>query len=332
MVASPGDLGRRPLSSREATSGEAPLRDWRLDDPRVRSSSATRVAGVAPAKLNLFLEVLRKRDDGYHELRTLFHEVDLADEVELELAPAASSDSLELHGLALDVPSDRNLALRAAAAFRRHVAPAPPIAVQLTKVVPPGSGMGGGSSDAAFVLAALARLVAPDADAARMRAAAREVGADVGFFLVGGTALGSGRGEELRTGPRVLPKTFALVLPRFGVATAEVYAHVDLIAPRMDVSSRLAEVGTKSRFFGFNRLEEAAARVEPRLAALLGELRSITDATWSMTGSGSALYRPMSSEEEAISLTERVTSRLGVDSRIVHSFEVHRGRDAPRHD
>jgi 4-diphosphocytidyl-2-C-methyl-D-erythritol kinase len=298
--------------------------------PRIRFASATRVAGVAPAKLNLFLEVLARRADGYHDLATVFHEIDLADEIEVELRPRAEADSLSCEGLAIDGPLEENLALRAVAAFRRRVAAAPPLHVRLVKRVPLGSGMGGGSSDAAFVLRALQRMLASGSDDAALAAAARDVGADVGFFLRGGTAIGRGRGDELVAIEGARDFKFLLAMPRFSLSTARVYAHVDLNAPRADVSSFVE--GMKERSRGepvtgcFNRLEAAATCVEPRLAPLLEQLRGSTGADWHMTGSGSALFAPMRSAAEAELLARRVTGSLPLDSRIVRSFAA--GTDA----
>jgi 4-diphosphocytidyl-2-C-methyl-D-erythritol kinase len=295
-----------------------------MADPRIRSKSKSRVAGQAPAKLNLFLEVLGRRPDGYHELRTVFHEIDLADEIAVELRPDRGSDSIALSGLPVEGPVEKNLALLAASAFRRRVAACPPIHVELEKKVPLGSGMGGGSSDAAFVVRALRDLVRPDASPEALHAAARDVGADVAFFLAGGTALGAARGDELTAIEDAARYWFLLAMPRFSLSTARVYEHVDLIAPRADVSSFVE--GMRRTSSGkpvtgcFNRLEAAASRVEPRLASLLEELRARTRAPWCMTGSGSTLFAPMSTSEEGESVARRVTGTGAPDFRIVKSF------------
>ncbi len=300
------------------------LRFRSLSPSQVAGHVAGHVAGVAPAKLNLFLEVLSRRPDGYHELRTVFHEIDLADELRVELRPGATRDSIEVSGLALDVGPERNLALRAAEAFRRHVGDCPRVHVDLEKRIPAGSGMGGGSSDAAFVLRALVELTGSKAGSDRLAVAAREVGADVAFFLAGGTALGAGRGDELTPLPDPGPLVFLLALPRFPLSTATVYSHVDLITPRADVSS-FAE-GLRGRPRGkpvggcFNRLEAAASRAEPRIAELLAELRVSTRVDWSMTGSGSTLFAPMSTWEDAASVARSVTCGRRFDLRVVKSF------------
>ncbi|HET6164967.1 MAG TPA: 4-(cytidine 5'-diphospho)-2-C-methyl-D-erythritol kinase, partial [Planctomycetota bacterium] len=200
-------------------------------DGRFRRVGERRVEGVAPAKLNLFLEVLGRRPDGYHELRTVFHEIDLCDELSLELLPdgaVPTADALEASGRPIEGPPGQNLVLRAVAAYRRRVPHCPPVRAALRKVVPPGSGTGGGSSDAAFVLAALQHLLGAPLAAAELRAVASEVGADVGFFLLGGTALGAGRGDELTPVETPHAFTFVVAFPSFSLSTARVYEHVDL--------------------------------------------------------------------------------------------------------
>lgn len=303
-------------------------------DARFRSVSGDRIAGIAPAKLNLFLEVVGRRADGFHELATVFHEIDLADEIAVELAPASGDDRLTIAGIALDgVPAD-NLVLKAVRAFRRRVASAPRVAIELVKRVPPGTGMGGGSADAAFVLGALRTLVAPDLPESELRAAAREVGSDVGFFLRGGTAIGRGRGDELEALEGVGPFTFLVAVPPFSISTAAAYRHVDLIEPRRAVCSfvegmkRVAgSVGDGPSGECFNRLENAAAALEPALLRWLVTLRNITDRPWVMTGSGSALFAPMEGENDAASLLHALADRRELALSIAHSFDRHSDRD-----
>jgi 4-diphosphocytidyl-2-C-methyl-D-erythritol kinase len=294
-----------------------------MDDPRVLSASARHVAGVAPAKLNLFLEVLGRRPDGYHELRTVFHEIDLADDLRVE-TKREGADSLECRGLPIDGPPEKNLALRAAAAFRALVHDAPPIHVELVKKTPLGSGMGGGSSDAAFVLRALRLLVDPTIQDERLAVAARTVGADVAFFLRGGSAVGRGRGDELEAVADCAPYVFLLALPDFALSTTRVYEHVDLIAPRVDVSSFVEGMGRGVQGTPvagcFNRLEAAAVSIAPELRPLLVGLRDSTGLAWTMTGSGSALFAPMRSAADAEALARRVTGSIPLHLRIVRSF------------
>lgn len=300
-----------------------------MDEPRFRVRGPGFVEGIAPAKLNLFLEVVARRPDGYHELATLFHEIDFGDELRVELAPGAATDTLELRGRAIEGDPRDNLALKAARAFRLRRPATPPLRIVLRKVVPPGSGLGGGSADAAFVLRALQTLVAPLAPPVAA-AVARELGADVGFLLRGGTAIGRGRGDELEPLAGVGPFIFLLGLSPFAIATVRAYGAVDLNAPRVDVSSLAGALKkgdpTVVRTSCFNRLESAACRVEPRLAETLQWLRETTGPHWVMSGSGSAVFAPMSSEVAAKSLLDELKDRRDLDLRIVRSFDEQPGK------
>ncbi len=300
-----------------------------MDEPRFRARGPGFVEGIAPAKLNLFLEVVARRSDGYHELATVFHEIDFGDELRVELAPGAAKDRLELHGLAIDGDPAENLALRAVRAYRQRRPATPPVRIVLRKLVPPGTGMGGGSADAAFVLRALQSLVAP-LDRNVAADIARELGADVGFLLQGGTAIGRGRGDELEPLSGFRPWVFLLALSPFAIATARAYGAVDLNAPRSDVLSaivRLRERDCPTGFAScFNRLESAACRIEPRLAETLRWLRENTRRHWAMTGSGSAVFAPMISEFEAAAVRDELQGRRDLDLRIVRSFDRQLGK------
>jgi 4-diphosphocytidyl-2-C-methyl-D-erythritol kinase len=216
----------------------------------------------APAKLNLELRVLGRRPDGTHEVDTVLQAIGLADR--LTIGPAPES-SLVIEG-SFPVPSGPdNIVLRAAAEVgltARFV---------LTKSIPPGAGLGGGSSDAAAVLRA-----SPDRGP-ELAAVAARLGADVSFFLRGGRARATGRGEVIE--PIAFePGWFALAWPGYEVSTAAVYRAWD-------------SVGGEGR----NHLFRAACAVEPRLAGFAAGLGE----GWTMTGSGSAFFREAATEAEA---------------------------------
>ncbi len=296
-----------------------------LPDARLLDESPGRLRGLAPGKLNLFLEVIARRPDGYHELSTVFHEIDLADEIEIALAPD-SDDHLACLGHPLDVAPADNLALRAVRAFRGWNATCPPCHVRIMKRIPPGTGLGGGSSDAAFVLDALARLTGSTPPMEQMHRLARDLGSDVPFFLAGGSAVGRGRGDELEPITDLPRFTFVLALPAFSLSTATVYGHVDLIEPRADVSSfvegmrRRDARGTAN---GVNRLERAACVVEPRLARLLEDFRRRSEAAWRMTGSGSALFAMVSNREMAERVARQVAPLGSAEVHVVRVFVRH---------
>ena len=173
------------------------------------------------AKTNLRLDVIRKRPDGFHEIDTVFQTIDLTDGLEVSAAPA--DVSLECTDAALPVDS-RNLVIRAAHALRERFRVSAGARIRLEKNIPAGGGLGGGSSDAAIALLLLTRLWGIDADAAALAGIGAEIGSDVPFFFVGGTARGRGRGEIVEPLPDAPPRALVLVIPPFPVSTAEVYS------------------------------------------------------------------------------------------------------------
>lgn len=185
------------------------------------SVRARRLVLSAAAKVNLTLEVLGRRADGYHEIATVMQTIDLADRLTLEEAPG-----LELRAVGAAIPADAtNLALRAAAALRDAAGTDRGVRIGLDKRIPVAAGLGGGSTDAAAVLVGLNRLWRLRWSRARLDAVAVTLGMDVPFFLRGGTALATGRGERLRhvAGPGL---ALVLINPGVGSSTAETYGRV----------------------------------------------------------------------------------------------------------
>ena len=185
--------------------------------------SAVRVRVRALAKINLHLEVLGLRGDGYHDVRTILQSVALADT--LILTPRRGP--FTVRSRAQSMPRDReNLIWRAAAALWRGLGrngDPSGVAVTIRKVVPAGAGLGGASSDAASALRALRRIWAPDAPDRLLRDVAAEVGSDVPFFLRGGTVVATGRGERTRRLAPVDPCEVVIGVPGFEVSTAAAY-------------------------------------------------------------------------------------------------------------
>jgi 4-diphosphocytidyl-2-C-methyl-D-erythritol kinase len=179
-----------------------------------------------PGKVNLFLAVGDNRDDGYHELTTVFHAVSLFDEITVRNADMLS---LELSGEGQEsLPSDqRNLAWRAAELLAEHVGRAPDVAISVDKSIPVAGGMAGGSADAAAVLVAMNALWELGVPRRDLHALAAELGSDVPFALHGGTALGTGRGEQLAT---VLARNtfhWVLAFAKGGLSTKAVFGEID---------------------------------------------------------------------------------------------------------
>jgi len=278
-----------------------------------------KIALDCPAKLNLFLEVLGRRPDGYHDIATVMVPVDLADTIEIR---EARRYSLEVEGAELPGLNTVTRAWRAVRARRRI----PGVRVRLVKRIPAGSGLGGGSSDAAAAIAALDLLFGLGLDRSE---AGAEVGSDVNFFLQRGPALCTGRGEAvapLPAGPRLHA---VVVWPGFPLSTADVYrrARESLTGARRDVIdflNRYARGDTDSLGRAlFNRLETAAFALQPRLPALLRRLRRMPFAGARMTGSGSALFGLCASRAEA----ERLAREAGkkIEAFIVATSTLSRG-------
>ncbi|WP_326524572.1 4-(cytidine 5'-diphospho)-2-C-methyl-D-erythritol kinase [Sphingomonas sp.] len=180
----------------------------------------------APAKLNLALHVRARREDGYHELETLFAFVEDGDELRVDVAGEAGFTVTGPFAAGL-AGEGGNLVLRAAAAFARDVAPLPPLSIDLVKRLPVASGIGGGSSDAAAMLRVASRIAGIPADDRRVHAVAAALGSDVPACLTGRTALGIGRGEVLRPVSGLAGTPVLLVNPNVAVSTARVFAAWD---------------------------------------------------------------------------------------------------------
>jgi 4-diphosphocytidyl-2-C-methyl-D-erythritol kinase len=213
-----------------------------------------------PGKVNLYLAVGDVRDDGYHELTTVFHAVSLLDEVTVRNSDVMS---LEITGEgADDLPADeRNLAWQAAELMAEHVGRAPDVAITIEKCIPVAGGMAGGSADAAAVLVAMNTLWELGVPRRDLHSLATRLGADVPFTLHGGTALGRGRGDELV--PVLARNTFHWVLAfaESGMSTPSVFAEFD----------RLADAGQPPRLPEPQPLMAALAAGDPtELAPLLG--------------------------------------------------------------
>lgn len=213
-----------------------------------------------PGKVNLHLGVGDRREDGYHELTTVFHAVSLSDDVTVR---AADLLSLRLVGEgAGEIPVDeRNLAWQAAELMAEHVGRAPDVEILIDKSIPASGGMAGGSADAAAVLVGMNELWELGVPRRDLHAMAAELGSDVPFALHGGTALGTGRGEELTT---VLARStfhWVLAFGAGGLSTAAVYAEID----------RLRDNGNPPRIAEPEPLLTALSAGDPRaLAPLLG--------------------------------------------------------------
>jgi len=179
----------------------------------------------AYAKVNLRLEVLGKRADGFHELRTIFQTISLHDTLQLSKSKKPGI-TLRVRGNSIlsEEPIERNLVYRAIDSLRRELKVRSGVAIVLDKKIPAGRGLGGGSSDAAAALLGYLRLIGRRIDSERLLSIAANLGADVPFFLFGGSALGIGRGEEIYPLPDLAKRTLLVVSPKdIHVPTPDAY-------------------------------------------------------------------------------------------------------------
>jgi len=254
----------------------------------------------ALAKINLDLRVLGQRPDGYHELRTIFQTISLADTIEMAYTPSRRT-SVELVS---NIDIADNLVTRAARLALDAMRTAGLVEVRLIKRIPMGAGLGGGSSDAAAVLLALPVLVGRPIETARLCQLAQQLGSDVPFFLLGGAAAGIGRGTELFPLPDGAPKTGLLVAPGIHVSTVDAYRR---LSPRLTSESEQNKIFSfQSQVWGRgdsqaaeNDFETVVFEQHRRLAALKRKLLQGGAETAMLTGSGSAVFGLFPTSEQA---------------------------------
>ena len=250
---------------------------------------------LAPAKLNLFLEVLGRRPDGYHEIESLMMAVNLHDTLSVSDDPSGAV-ALSCDDPTLPTGRD-NLVVKAAERLKAATGCTRGASVVLKKAIPAQAGLGGGSSDAAATLVALDRLWGLNTPSATIDQIAGEVGSDVVFFRYAPAAVCRGRGERVEPVPIREPLHFVLVCPNVGVSTAEVYRKLTPpgeprpIRPVLDAlhSCGTAELGRTL----FNRLQPAAEALRPELVAVRDALLDLVPSHLDgslMSGSGSAYF------------------------------------------
>jgi len=272
-----------------------------------------------PAKVNLTLEILGKRPDGYHELRTIFQAVSLYDE--LTIRPAERY-SLAVTGLP-GVPTDEsNLCLQALRLVRAECGIETPVAVELHKRIPVQAGLGGGSSDAAGMLAALRHMMtvggasSPDQSCGTVEGRDRNVpptdvlaarlGSDVAFFLHGGAMIGSGRGEVLEPVSPLAEGALVLAKPEVAVSTAAAYGligpadytdgrHTEALAGRLQSGCSLPEVAARM----YNVFGRPVQERWPAIAAVHARLRALQAQGVLLCGSGAAVLGLFSNIRQA---------------------------------
>lgn len=258
---------------------------------------------LAPAKLNLTLEVGEKRSDGYHEVQSVMSCAALYDEVTLESGTSGGiSMTCDCPGLPLD---DTNLCLRAAKLFFKKTGiPCDGLHIDLTKRIPMQSGLGGGSADAAAVLRGLRKLYRPEMMIKDLERMAAELGSDVPFCVRSVTAMARGRGEQLLKLPKLPLCWFVICKPEFSFSTAEMYAKLDEKEPVSSIDTLglikaleyqdMQEISDRLGNCFEGVLEESS-----EIFAIKNRLLALGARNACMSGSGSAVYGLFTQEDEA---------------------------------
>ena len=267
-------------------------------------------AFFAPAKLNLFLHITGQRADGYHLLQTVFQLLDVGDTVSIEVR----QDGLIMRTAAIaGVPEAQDITLRAAKLLQQATACKLGADISVTKRIPIGGGLGGGSSDAATVLLALNQLWQLDLPRKTLLELALQLGADVPIFIFGQNAWAEGVGEQLQA-IALPPAYYAVLTPPVHVSTARIFASQEL--------TRSTIPQTMAAFFkgyGHNDLQPVVCEKHPQVAACLGWLSQFGDAR--MSGSGASVFVQVESLEAAQNIV--ALKPAGVSGFAASSIEKH---------
>jgi 4-diphosphocytidyl-2-C-methyl-D-erythritol kinase len=296
------------------------------------------------AKVNLWLRVVGRRPDGMHELDTCFHALLLHDDLGLvEGGPGIALDLVRETQRGLPVEGgEGNLVVRAVEEFSSATGIAPALCLRLTKRIPAGAGLGGGSSNAAAALRLLNAHHGEPLAAPALQALARRLGADVPFFLRGGTQLGSGIGDRLLPVDDPPRLYFVLLLLPFGVATADVYRNLSLTAPEARASIQSPDKVLADKGLALleacdsggwvNDLEAAAGRCSPQMSRILERARQSGIAGIRMSGSGSTWFVASRERDQRDRFAERLAflEAEGVQVLATESASPEKCRHQPR--
>lgn len=270
----------------------------------------------AHAKLNLTLEALGKRPDGFHEIRSLMCSLALHDVVYLEPSPR-----LEVRCSSAELDGPANLAFRAAELMSAAIGRSAGVRITIEKAIPVAAGLGGGSADAAAVLVGLNRLWDTGLDLRTLRRLAARLGSDVPFCVLGGVALAAGRGEELRPLPLLPDAAVLLVRPPIAVSTAHIYGALTAegysAGEATEAFVRDAVRRTPSEWQPVNALEPVTCRIYPVVREALEFLRARGAPRAAMCGSGPTCFALFAAASSAERLAD-AARRRGWDAWVTH--------------
>ncbi len=275
------------------------------------------LTAFSPAKINLYLRITGKRADGYHDLETIMLPLDFGDEIVCQLCPTGLSMECDNAMLPVD---DRNLALRAARQLAERCGVKQGAHIILRKRTPLAAGLGGGSSNAAIVLATLNKLWKLNAAPAVLNELAAGMGSDINFFLAGSTALCRGRGEQVEPVPCRLSATVLLINPGFGISTKWAYeswakaaAGLTVTPPPVTLLIRALAGDDLSGVAAamFNSLEAPSVGKFPVLDLLKDALRTNGAAGAMMSGSGATVFGLFAKTSDAVRAATQIRAEFG---------------------
>lgn len=269
------------------------------------------------AKINLGLEVLGLREDGYHEIITLFQTVDLRDRLVFRLR---ADGQIFVSGDRTDLPwGESNLIYRAALLLKNESGSPKGVEIEVNKNIPPGRGLAGGSSNAALTILVLNRLWQLNLSVERLLFLAASLGADIPYFFYGGLCLGRGKGEKLDPLPDLPQRWVLLVIPDFPVSTAMVYRELDRqeeFLTSRDKASKIIQFSEAKDISLLrhleNDLELVTFKIYPQLAEIKQEIANSGAELSMMSGSGSAVYGLFADRSQAQQAVDRFQTRYQV--------------------
>lgn len=242
---------------------------------------------ISPAKINLFLNVLKKRSDGYHEVEMILQAIELCDELSL----IETNQGVEVTCLGGGPCGKANLAYHAANAILESCKVKKGVRIEIKKRIPVAAGLGGGSSNAAATLIGLNKLWRLNLSKAHLMKLATSLGMDVPFFISGGRAVGTGRGEKIASLANWQHFWLILLLPKFSILTRHAYQNLDLRNEKSQLKTALSRLkkGNPEKAL-YNRFEEVTTKKYPEIGIMKDELRSLGAEGALMSGSGPAVF------------------------------------------
>ncbi len=256
----------------------------------------------ANAKINFYLEILRKREDGYHEIETIMQEIDLFDELDFHFLNR-DKIFLEVDGKFKIEANQNNLVYRACEMMKNEFKIDKGVEINLTKNIPFGAGLGGGSSDAASVLKFLCNAWELDVSSEKVSSIAKRLGADVGFFLQGARCFASGIGEKLQAMKNDKKYDLVLIFPNVIIPTKKIYERFSFNLTNYEKKCSISGIINSTDFeikkTLFNRLEKTAMDLAPQIRLTKNLLFELGLRDVLMSGSGSSVFGIASSPDEA---------------------------------